>query len=117
MLVKEVSAIFRNSALILTLSLAAYAQAPALITQPIDESRLFTLAGNTRAEAIAANDQGRVPDDMPIEHILLQLQHSAQQEESVNTLIDQLHDPNSANYHHWLTASEFGRRFGLAQQI
>jgi subtilase family serine protease len=116
MLSKQSSAIFRNSALVLTVSLAAYAQAPTLITQPIDESRLFTLAGNTRAEAIAANDQGRVPDNMPIEHILLQLQHSAQQEESVNTLIDQLHDPNSANYHHWLTASEFGLRFGLAQQ-
>jgi subtilase family serine protease len=116
MLFKESSAILRHSALVLTLSLAAYAQAPPLITQPIDESRLFTLAGNTREEAIAANDQGRVPDDMPIEHILLQLQHSAPQEESVNTLIDQLHDPNSANYHHWLTASEFGRRFGLAQQ-
>ena len=66
MLSKQSSAIFRNSALVLTVSLAAYAQAPTLITQPIDESRLFTLAGNTRAEAIAANDQGRVPDNIPI---------------------------------------------------
>jgi subtilase family serine protease len=116
MLVRKSNVIFRYSALAVTLSLGAYAQAPALITQPINESRLFTLAGNTRAEAIPANDQGRVPDNMPIEHILLQLQHSPQQEESVNTLIDQLHDPNSANYHHWLTASEFGQRFGLSQQ-
>jgi subtilase family serine protease len=115
MLSKERRTIFRASALVVTLSLATYAQAPAL-TQPIDESHLLTLAGNTRVEAIPPNDQGRVPDNMPVEHILLQLQHSAQQEESVNALIDELHDPNSANYHHWLTASEFGRRFGLAQQ-
>jgi len=115
MLSKERRTIFRASALVVTLSLATYAQAPAL-TQPIDESHLLTLAGNTRVEAIPPNDQGRVPDNMPVEHILLQLQHSAQQEESVNALIDELHDPNSANYHPWLTASEFGRRFGLAQQ-
>jgi subtilase family serine protease len=29
-------------------------------------------------------------------------------------LIDQLHDPESPNFHHWLTAVEFGERFGPA---
>src|SRR5579871_3246366 len=81
----------------------ALAQTPALITQPVDESKLVTLAGNTRPEATAANDLGRVDDKTPMEHMMLQLQHSGQQEEAVNNLIDQLHDPKSANYHHWLT--------------
>ncbi len=113
---KDGRAIFRNSALVLVLSVGAYAQAPVRIIHPVDESRLVTLEGNTRAESIPANDRGRVADNMPMEHMLLQLQHSAEQEESVNALIDQLHDPNSPNYHQWLTAAQFGERFGVAAQ-
>jgi guanyl-specific ribonuclease Sa len=44
-----------------------------LITQAIDVSKLVTLAGNTRPEAIAANDQGAVAADLPMEHMQLQL--------------------------------------------
>jgi subtilase family serine protease len=103
-----------------TLALAfgfmAYAQSPILITQPIDNSNLVTLAGNTRPEAIAANDRGPVADNMLIDHMLLQLQRARQTEQAVETLIDQFHDPNSSNYHQWLTAAAFGRQFGLAQQ-
>ena len=107
--------VLRISAFILALDLGALAQAPALITQPIDENNLVTLAGNIRPEANAANDRGPVPDSMPIEHMLLQLQRSPQQEQAVETLIDELHNPQSSSYHQWLTAAEFGQRFGLAQ--
>lgn len=102
-------------ALVLALAMGVYAQAPALITQPIDESRLVTLTGNLRPEAIAANDRGPVPDSMRIDHVLLQLQRSPEQELAVEKLVDQLHDPQSPGYHKWLTAGEFGSRFGLAQ--
>jgi len=105
----------RISALVLALGLGAHAQTPVLITQPIDESKLVTLAGNMRPEATAANDRGPVPDSMRIEHILLQLRRSPQQEQALEKLIDQLHNPKSASYHHWLTAAEFGRSYGLAQ--
>jgi subtilase family serine protease len=47
--------------------------------------------------------------------MLLQLKRSPQQEQALETLIDQLHDTRSTNYHQWLTAAEFGQRFGLAQ--
>ncbi len=94
----------------------AFAQAPALITQAIDESKLVTLGGNVRPEANTANDQGRVPDSMPIEHMLLQLQRSPQLEQEATALVDQLHNPSSPNYHRWLTSAQFGEKFGLAQQ-
>ncbi|HUE05070.1 MAG TPA: protease pro-enzyme activation domain-containing protein [Bryobacteraceae bacterium] len=116
MQVNKARAILRNTTIVLTLSFAAYGQSTVLITQPINEQQLFTLQGNTRPEAIAANDRGRVPDSMPIEHMLLQLQRSAAQEQAVDTLIDQLQDPASPNYHHWLTVSQFAEKFGLAQQ-
>ncbi|MGA2967518.1 MAG: S53 family peptidase, partial [Terriglobales bacterium] len=88
---------------------------PALIAQNIDEAQLTTLAGNTRPEAKARYDRGAVPDSLPMEHMLLQLQRSPEQERELRQLIDELHDPSSLNFHRWLSAREFGERFGLAK--
>ena len=88
----------------------------ALITQSINESVAVTLAGNTRPEARnPANDLGVVPDSLPMNHMFLQLRRPAAQQQAVQALIDQLHDPKSPNYHHWLSAAEIGARFGPAQ--
>ena len=87
----------------------------ALITQEIDESRLVTLKGNARPEANATNDRGAVADDFQMEHMLLQLQRPPEQEQALEEFIDQLHDPASPNFHRWLSAQEFGAKFGLAQ--
>src|SRR6202012_664603 len=79
------------------------------------EGNLVALSGNTRAEArVAANDQGALADDAPMPHMMLQLRRPAPQEDALNALIDQLHDPASPNYHKWLTAAEIGERFGPA---
>jgi subtilase family serine protease len=87
-----------------------------LITQNVEESKLVTLAGNTRAEAQAKYDRGLVAGDMMIEHMLLQLRRSPEQERELQQLIEELTDKSSPNYHHWLTAKEFGERFGVAEQ-
>jgi subtilase family serine protease len=89
-------------------------QAPRLITQAINLANLTTLSGNTRPEANATNDRGVVPDSFQLNHMLLQLRRSAAQEQAVDTLIDQLHDPSSANFHKWLTTAQIAARFGLA---
>jgi subtilase family serine protease len=93
---------------------AAGGSAAPLITQPINEGVLVALRGNTRPEANAANDRGPVADTLPMEHMLLQLRRSAEQEQALEQLIDQLHDSASPNFHQWLTPSEYGARFGLA---
>lgn len=86
-----------------------------LITQPINEASLVVLSGNTRPEAKnPANDRGIVPDSLSLPHMMLQLRRPAAQEQALETLIDQLHDPNSLHYHHWLSASEIGAQFGPA---
>ncbi len=97
-----------------TLSLAA--QSRPMLTGAIDETRLHTLQGNTRPEASAANDRGPVPDTLAMDHLLLQLQRSPEQQAAVDALIDDLHNPKSPSYHHWLTAAEFGQQYGLAAQ-
>jgi hypothetical protein len=86
------------------------------ITEPLDESRLITLAGNQRPEATAENDRGPVADSTPMEHMLLQLRRAPEQELALEELIEQLHNPGSPNFHHWLTAQEFGEQFGLAKE-
>jgi subtilase family serine protease len=93
-------------------SIQAQSAAPRLITQSINPANLMTLAGNTRPEANAANDRGIVPDSFPLDHMLLQLQRSGEQEQAFNTLIDQLHDRSSPNFHKWLSIGEIGTLFG-----
>ena len=87
-----------------------------LITQSVDESKLITLFGNTRPEATAKNDRGRVADSHSLEHMMLQLKRSPEQEHELQQAIDEMQDKSSPNFHHWLTAKEVGERFGLAQQ-
>jgi pro-kumamolisin-like protein/List-Bact-rpt repeat protein len=97
------------------LAQTANGRAQPLITQPVNDGSLFKLAGSTRPEAQnAANDRGRLDDATPMPHLMLQLRRPAAQEQALATLIDQLHDANSPNYHHWLTANEIGAQFGPA---
>jgi subtilase family serine protease len=105
----------------LTVPFAAHAQdlhaSPRpLITQTVNEASLVTLEGNTRPQANAANDRGRVADDFAMEHMLLQLQRSPEQEQALDSLINSQQDRNSPNYHQWLTAEQFGQQFGLAKE-
>ncbi len=88
----------------------------ALIGQNVDEGKLVTLKGNTRPEAKAENDRGPVADDFRMEHMLLQLQRPPELEKQLEHFIDELHNPDSPNFHKWLTAQQFGEAFGLAQQ-
>jgi subtilase family serine protease len=90
-------------------------QAVPLITGNISDSHLVTLAGNTRPEATAKNDRGRVADSFRLDHMILQLRRSPEQEQALERYIDQLHDPASPNFHQWLTAEQLGEKYGLAQ--
>ncbi len=83
-----------------------------LITQAIDEGRLTTLHGNTRSEANSLNDRGVVPFAFRMEHMMLQLKRSPEQEAALQKFMDEQNGPDSANYHHWLTAQELGDKFG-----
>lgn len=89
--------------------------APALIRQAVDENKLVTLAGNTHPEATAGNDLGAVADSFVLDHMMLQLKRSPEQETAVEQLIADLHNPQSPNFHKWLTADEFGKNYGLAE--
>ena len=87
------------------------------VAQQIDEGSLITLAGNTRPEAKnAAYDRGPVADTFELDHMLLVLQRSPALERRMDRLIDSLNDRNSPNFHRWLTAQQFGERYGVAPE-
>jgi Pro-kumamolisin, activation domain len=85
------------------------------IIHPINETIRVSLSGNVRPEASREHDRGRVVDALSMEHMLLQLKRSPEQEKALQQFIDELHTQGSTNFHHWLTAQEFGERFGTAQ--
>ncbi|HXM41325.1 MAG TPA: S53 family peptidase [Bryobacteraceae bacterium] len=84
--------------------------------QAVDESKLVRLPGNTHIAARPEFDQGPVPDNFFMGHIQLQLKRNPEREAALEQLIDRMHDPNSPNFHKWLTAEEFGGEFGPAPQ-
>src|SRR5258708_6391145 len=84
------------------------------ITQNIDEGERVTLAGNTHRDASEGNDRGKVHDAFPREHLLLQLRRSPEQEKAVQKFMEDLHNPNSPDFQKWLSADEFGDRFGVS---
>src|SRR3989475_2215952 len=85
------------------------------ITQSINEMDRVALTGNTHPEARLANDRGVVAKDFPMEHMLLQLKRSPEQEKALQQFIDELHTKGSPNFHQWLTARNLGKRFVWAQ--
>ena len=82
------------------------------ILQPVDDARVTTLTGNTHPFARPEFDQGVLADATPLDHIVLVLQRSPEQESALKQLIDQQQDKTSSTYHQWLTPETFGATFG-----
>jgi subtilase family serine protease len=108
-----------SAVVLVSCSTLAFAQSPkSVLTMHVDETQLVALEGNTPPAALRAeNDRGAVDDAMPLEHMLLVLKRTADNEAAVKKLIDDMHNPAlPAVYHHWLTQKEIGARFGLAPE-
>ena len=84
-----------------------------LISGKIDESRTVTLSGNTRPEVKSATDLGAVEDSMPLDHMLLQLKRSPENQAAFDKYVEALTERSSPSYHKWLTAEQIGTRYGL----
>src|SRR5579871_4667891 len=74
--------------------------------------QLHTLPGNTRGEAIPANDRGRVADSLALHHMLLELRRSPERDQALRDFIARQYDPASPDFHRWLSPAEFGTQYG-----
>ncbi len=88
----------------------------ARLTDPVDETRLLTLPGDTHPLAVPKNDLGPASDEMLLQHMYLQLQRSPESEKAVTSLLEEIQTPKSPKYHQWLTAEELGQTYGPAPQ-
>jgi hypothetical protein len=89
---------------------------PSRITSSPNDNALTTLKGNVYPLARAEYDQGRVSDSLPMEHIIMMLQRSPDQEKMLSAVIDGLHNRRSPLYHHWLKPAQYGQHFGPSDQ-
>lgn len=92
------------------LSLNAQAQ------RAINDADRVTLHGNVHPLARAEFDRGSAPASLPMNNMILQLGVRADAQAQLNQLLAEQQDPNSPNYHKWLTPMEFGLRFGPTDQ-
>ncbi len=89
---------------------------PSLITQPVNDTVLITLSGNTHPLARPEFDRGPAPGSLPMQRMLLVLKRSPQQQAELDQLLQQQQQNGSPNYHGWLTPQQFGQRFGISDQ-
>lgn len=87
-----------------------------LIPQAVDETNLTLLKGNTHPLARPEFDRGPAAPSLPMEHMLLLLMRSPEQEAALQTLLNEQQDKSSPNYHKWLTPDDFGLQFGPSDQ-
>jgi len=82
---------------------------------PIDETHLVTLEGNVPALARFGLDAGAVSAATPLDRMMLVLKSSPAQQAALDALVEAQQDPESPEYHAWLTPAEFGAQFGPSE--
>ena len=92
------------------LSLSAHAQ------RVINDADRVTLHGNVPALARAEFDRGSANSGMPMNNMVMLLSVRPDARAQLDQLLAEQQDPQSPNYHKWLTPTEFGLRFGPTDQ-
>ena len=104
------------SALLCGTAAMAQNSAPAVrIVNPIDESQLVTLKGNTHPAANARNDRGPVSPNLPMTDLILVLSRSPEQQAAFDKFVASQYEPGSPDFHHWLEPAEVGANFGPSE--
>ncbi len=78
----------------------------------VDDARMVKLAGNVHPMARPDSDVGRTDSNKLLERVIMVLKRSPEQEAALAAFNERQYDPNSPDFHHWLTAEEFGRLYG-----
>jgi pseudomonalisin len=73
-----------------------------------------TLHGQIPAWAARINDKGATPDETPL-RLTFVLSRSAELQASFTQLLADQQNPNSPNYHQWLTPQQVGEQYGPTQ--
>lgn len=97
------------------LSVGSFAQTPQSTTRintPVTDSDRISVPNSFPAWTRVASDAGAVDSSMPLNRILLLLEPSADQKTALKNYLDGLQNPDSKNFHQWLTPEQYAQKFG-----
>src|SRR5271163_2609294 len=92
------------------------AQVANQVARPVETTKVVALPNHHPSWANSNNDLGLVPANSMLGQMTLVLSRSSAQELALEKLLSDQQNPASADYHHWLTPTEMGERFGLSQE-
>lgn len=100
--------------LLVSINPIANAQTSVDASQQVYGPSTVRIEHTTHPLATAANAVGRVENGRQLQRMLLVLTPRAGQDGQLQKLLEAQQNPNSPNYHRWLTPAQFGARFGSA---
>jgi len=101
---------------LLLVTLSGILSSTALAQRSINEADRVIKHGNVHPLARAEFDRGSADLNLPMENMILSLSPRASAKADLDTLLADLQNPKSPNFHHFLTPQEFGLRFGPSDQ-
>jgi hypothetical protein len=84
------------------------------ITEPVDDSRRITLAGNVHPLAVSRFDRGEASASTPTGRLRLLLKRSAAQQQALEQYLADVQNPHSPRHHKWMTPAQYGAAFGVS---
>jgi hypothetical protein len=102
------------TSLLIVLACGQTAMSQTRITETIKNEQRVTVSRTTSPLLAKSVETGRLPGGQNLGRMLLLLAPSVEQEQAAAQLVSDLHDPSSPSYHQWLTPTEYGQRFGVA---
>jgi pseudomonalisin len=86
------------------------------VSTPINDRVTVKRPGNVHPLARAEFDAGPVASDHRLDRMLLVLQPDPAQDRALEALLAAQQDPQSPQYHRWLTPETFGKMFGVSER-
>ena len=100
--------------LLIVLVCGSTAAAQTRITEAVRDDQRVTVSRTTSPLLAKSIETGRLPGGQNLGRMLLLLAPSAEQEQATAQFVNDLHDAASPAYHQWLSPTDFGKRFGIA---
>jgi len=98
----------------LILSSICFAAPPDRISGPLTAASTVSLGSGLQTHFWAKYDQGPIEPTFQLNSLAFVIAPSARQQKALDKLLAQQQDPQSPQYHKWLTPEQYGDRFGLS---
>lgn len=96
-------------------STLCFAVQPDRISGAIQSGQMVVLPGHLRRLARPEYDQGAVDGGLQLKQVTLLTLPTPTQQKALASYVSQQQNPNSPNFHKWLTPEQWAERFGLSQ--